>query len=160
MFTSRFGSSPVRLLRSVLGLIIVAAVYGGRYWVGSSHRAQNDRSANVLAPYQNSNGFVELPPVKGQNPDTVYVVAAVNCPKVDAQRADQLTRSLRGKKIPVMRTAEADFRFSGPDRQTVEKMNARVNAIMTGPLPIVFVHGRAKANPSFAEIVAEYEMED
>jgi hypothetical protein len=31
-----------------------------------------------------------------------------------------------------------------------------MNAVMTGPLPIVFVRGRAKGNPTIKEVVAEF----
>ena len=33
----------------------------------------------------------------------------------------------------------------------------RMSRIMNGPLPIVFFNGRAKANPSLDEVVAEFK---
>jgi hypothetical protein len=34
---------------------------------------------------------------------------------------------------------------------------ARVMSVMNSPLPIVFVRGKAKSNPSLEEVVAEYK---
>ena len=40
--------------------------------------------------------------------------------------------------------------------QDCVEINKRMNRIMNGPLPVVFVNGRAKSNPSLDEVVAEF----
>jgi hypothetical protein len=97
--------------------------------------------------------FVSLPPVESQRPRTVYVVAAQNCPHEAAQRSDRLAEALSKRGIAVERTHQARFRFtSSPDGATIE----RINAIMNGPLPAVFVDGRAKSNPSVDEVAMAF----
>jgi hypothetical protein len=129
-------------------LFVAAAGVGLHYW----HQHQAAVAISTAMASADANGFVELPPARGQNPDTVYVVAAVNCPHEAAQRADRLAKDLDDKGIPVVRTNNVGFTAVGVDQATVD----RVRAIMDGPLPIVFVHGRAKSAPSLEDVEAEF----
>ena len=70
----------------------------------------------------------------------------------EAHVTDRLAEDLGRKGIPVVRTHNISFRFEGSDGAQAEA----VSAVMRGPLPIVFVRGRAKANPSLADVMAEY----
>ena len=121
-------------------VIFAVSVAGYQYW--TSHH-----SGTASAP----GGFVTLPPANGQTPDNVYVVAAQNCPRAAAQRADRLAEALAGKGIPVVRTSNVMFAATR-DRSVYDQMSA----VMTGQLPIVFVRGRAKPNPSLDEVVTEF----
>jgi hypothetical protein len=100
------------------------------------------------------NGFVDLPQAQGQNPDTVYVVAAVNCPHEAAQRADRLAKGLGDEGIPVIRTDNVGFSAPGLDASALR----RLNAIMNGPLPIVFVRGRAKSSATLRDVESELHL--
>lgn len=57
---------------------------------------------------------------------------------------------LSAQGIPYTRTDSADFDLSSREEAS------RVTAMMNGPVPVVYVNGRAKANPSPAEVVAEF----
>ncbi|MBV8605578.1 MAG: hypothetical protein JO224_12900 [Pelomonas sp.] len=132
-------------------LLVVCAAGGGyTYW---KHHPHDHAGPVAYLPTDRAVSFAALPPVDGQRAATVYVVAAQNCPHDDARRADRLADDLSHMGIPVERTHEARFHFtSRPDAAVMDRMKA----IMTGPLPIVFVNGRAKANPSLDEVAAEF----
>jgi len=138
---------------NIIKTLIVLSLAGGAY-AAWKHQHQH---ATQLAATNLSTGeagpFVPMPPVDGQRPGTVFVIAAENCPHEDAQRADRLAESLSSQGIPVQRAHSANFRFNGqPDQDTVD----RISAVMEGPLPVVFVNGRAKANPSLDEVASEF----
>ncbi len=98
------------------------------------------------------NGFVEVLPPANQDLDTIYVVAAQNCPHADAQNADQLAKSLGKQGIPVVRVNTVSYPSQQIDRATMN----RLMVVMNGPLPLVFVHGRAAMNPEVNQVVEEY----
>ena len=125
--------------------------------IGAAHHywRQQGLSSSPSAPMGEMSpaGFAQLPAVQGQRPGTVWIVAAENCPHEDAQRADHLAAVLADQGIRVQRTHNVQFQFSEPpDAATM----ARLNAIMNGPLPIVFIDGKAKGNPSAEQVVSEY----
>jgi len=128
----------------VLGILLA----GVKVW--NHHQA-----ARELAAVTDENGFVELPPMDGQKPDTVYVVAAVNCPHEDAQRADRLAEQLTGKGIPTIRTNQVSVHLSAADAARAHEYADRYNAVMNGRLPIAFIGGRAKSDATFDQVVAE-----
>jgi hypothetical protein len=97
-------------------------------------------------------GFVDLPAVTGASPGAVLVIAAENCPEEAAQRADALAHRLRGHGLPVTRLHQVSFEMPGGDAAAAQ----RVMAVMNAELPIVFVRGKAKSNPSLEEVLAEY----
>lgn len=134
-----------------LKLLLVLGVAGGAFhqWKQRSVEAGSGASATAAA----SSGFVQLPRAAEQQGAGVYVVAAQDCPEDDAQRADQLAQDLSNKGIPVSRTHNVSFSLTGDDASQAQQ---RIASVMRGPLPIVFIGGRAKANPSLAEVVAEY----
>ena len=141
----------------IIRTLIVVSVIGGGYAYWHNHRTplneieygvQMNSSSQIT-----SNGFAYLPSADRQNSKTVYVVAAENCPHEDAQRADHMASDLSQKGIPVERIHDVQFIIPGqPDSSTM----ARISSIMEGPLPIVFISGRAKSNPSIEEVVAEF----
>ena len=138
---------------NIIKTLIALSLAGGAYaaWKHHHQHAARQDAANLSigAP----GAFVPLPPVDGQRPRTVFVIAAEDCPHEDAQRADRLAESLSSQGIPVERTHSANFRFtSQPDSDTVD----RISAVMNGPLPVVFIDGRAKANPSLDEVASEF----
>ncbi len=137
---------------NIIRALIVIGIVGGGYTYWKQH---HEASASIESgPAVSENGFAALPPADGQSARKVFVVAAQNCPHEDAQRADRLAEDLSRKGIPVERTQNVSFSItSQPDSAVMERMSR----IMNGPLPIVFVDGRAKSNPSLDEVVAEYK---
>jgi hypothetical protein len=130
-------------------LTLVAVVVYGRPYVSWLDKKP---ASSAFAGLTDEHGFVQLPPPKNQADDAVWVIAAVGCLEADAQRADQLTKLLQEKKIPAFRKDKVSFSFVSQDPGLAKLLNA----MMTGPLPIVFVRGRAKGNPSLEEVAAEY----
>ena len=136
---------------NVIKLLIVLGVMGGSYQYWKTHHSAD--STDTAVEVASDNGFVILPPASGASAKTVLVIAAQNCPHEDAQRADSLADDLSRKGIPVDRTHNISFEYSGSDGSMAE----RIMSVMNGPLPIVIVGGRAKGNPSLEEVVAEYK---
>jgi hypothetical protein len=136
------------LLRVVVVVGIAASGYAAwKHYEGAGARAQE---AAESAP--SPNGFESVPLDGDRN--SVVIFAPLNCSREEAQRADFLADTLSRRGIPVKRTQEANISFSGiPDDATA----SRVKGVMNGPLPIVFVKGRAKSNPTIEETVAEYK---
>ncbi len=134
-----------------LKLLIVIGIAGGAYHYWQQHHSAGTAAAESAAPSRN--GFVALPPADGHNAKVVYVVAAENCPHEEAQRADRLASDLSREGIPVTRTHDINFTLAAADSAQVD----HIKSVMNGPLPIVFVRGRAKSNPTLDEVVAEYD---
>ena len=137
---------------NILRVLLVISIAGGCYvyWNEQRHRAP---AAVAEAGANPSTGFETYPAVPGQKFRTVYVIAAENCPHEDAQRADRLADELSRQGVRVERAHSINFIFaSQPDAGVL----GRINTLMNGPLPIVFVDGRAKSNPSLSDVVAEY----
>ncbi|MEO8005446.1 MAG: hypothetical protein ABI771_11110 [Betaproteobacteria bacterium] len=126
----------------VLGLIAVA------YHFWDKHQEKRELAANT-----NSNGFVSMPAPTNLDTDTVIILAAENCPKEDARRADQLAEDLGRRKVPYTRAHSANLSIPEPTPALLK----RIDKVMNGPLPVVFVRGRAKSNPTLDEVLAEYQ---
>lgn len=95
--------------------------------------------------------FVAIPLPDGVSALGVVIFAPENCPSEAAQRARQLAGHLSAQRIPYQETSNADFStLSSQDEAN------RVMSVMNGPVPVVYVNGRAKANPTPEEVVAEY----
>jgi hypothetical protein len=128
---------------------VIAAVLG--YQMYSHHQAAH--ALRDVMDSADTNGFLEVPAPVGQNADTVYVVAAQNCPHAAAQQADRLAKVLGEKGIPVQRTSEVSYQPQHVDAA----MMKRLNIVMNGPLPLVFINGRVAPNPEMDQVVAEYK---
>ena len=96
-------------------------------------------------------GFVDIPLPDGQSGHHVVIFAPANCPSDAAQRAEELARRLDDAGIPYTRSQSANFStLSSQDEAN------RVMSVMNGPIPIVFVRKRARANPDAEAVMAEY----
>jgi hypothetical protein len=96
--------------------------------------------------------FLEVPAMENVDPRQVVVFAPENCPSKKARRADDLARQLNAGGIPAIRTHHVSFASS--EKSPV--LYANLNTVMDGDLPIVFVKGKGKGNPSFDQIQSEY----
>jgi hypothetical protein len=130
-------------------LAVVAAVWGG-YQMYSQHQAA--RALRDVMASADANGFLAVPPPINQNADTVYVVAAENCPRAAAQQADRLAKQLGDRGMPVVRVNQVGYQPQQIDRATMN----RLNLVMNAPLPLVFINGRVASNPEMDRVVAEY----
>ena len=136
---------------NIIRILLVVGIAGGGYTAFNQYRCNVVQGASGAA--SSANGFASLPPVDGQCSRKVYVLAAKNCPGEDAKRADRLAADLSRKGIPVERTNSARFSLSSPLESDVR---TRLSQIMEGPLPTVFIDGRAKSNPSVDDVIAEF----
>ncbi|MES3023121.1 MAG: hypothetical protein V4857_16270 [Pseudomonadota bacterium] len=143
---------------NIVKLVLVAAIcYGGYHHWQKTQREGGGAEGGALASAdqgsKSRNGFVTLPPFEGAaGGKQVVIFSPPNCPEEGAQRANALADGLSRKGIQVVRSHSANWNFEGGDQTTANK----VMAVMNGDVPIVFVKGRAKANPSLDEVLAEY----
>jgi hypothetical protein len=98
------------------------------------------------------NGFVPVLAPVGARPDTVVILAPLNCPRAGAQRANALAKYLTEHDIPNVRSAEYAVAGAGADAL---QMRA-TDAIATGTLPVVLLNGRGEDNPAPWQVAAEY----
>jgi hypothetical protein len=135
------------LVAGALALLLAAG-----FWSRiQKRRARQAEQARAAVP------FAEVPTPAGQDADVVLILAALNCGKEPARRADALARALEEREVPHQRINRVSFNFSGESKEDLEAESARLEAVMKGPLPIVFVSGKAKANPTLEEVLAEFE---
>lgn len=96
--------------------------------------------------------FIPMPTPSGHSAAGVVVFAPANCTKAEGLRADEMMRQLEASGIPATRASSANFSGEGITPDVVKNLNS----VMAGALPAVFVNGTGKANPSFAEVAAQY----
>ena len=101
--------------------------------------------------YVSENGFVSLPKPTNLDIDSVIILAAENCTKEAARRADDLASDLANRNIPYTRANRISFENYAP------ALKSRLDAVMRGPLPVVLIDGRGKANPTLNEVLSEYD---
>ena len=127
-------------------IALVFAVAGWQHYKKTGRAVAADAPAEASA----SRGFAPLPSFAGSSGRAVVIFAPENCPEDAGRRADALAEALSRSGVPVSRLNHVSFNVSSPDEAS------RINAVMTGTIPIVVVRGRAKANPSLDEVLAEY----
>jgi hypothetical protein len=131
---------------NALKLVLMLAAAGLAYQYWSTQQSANGPA--VVSP----NGFVMVPAMAGADPKQVVVFAPENCPSEKAQQADDLARQLSAHNIPTLRSHDVTFTSTDMD----PKIGVRLDSVMKGELPIVFVNGRGKANPTIEQVIAEY----
>lgn len=133
-----------------LMLALVLAVAGWQHYKKSGRTEGPAAQAGEAGAA--SRGFVPLPAFAGSSGRAVVIFAPENCPEDAGRRADALADQLGRSGVPVSRLSHVSFTMNDADPATVQ----RINAVMTGTIPIVVVRGRAKANPTLDEVMAEY----
>lgn len=133
-------------MMNVVKLVLLLAAAGLAYQYWSTQQATNGPAV------VSANGFVMMPSLVGADPKQVVVFAPENCPSEKAQQADDLARQLAARNIPALRSHDVTFNSSDPD----PRIGVRLDSVMKGELPIVFVNGRGKANPTLEQVIAEY----
>jgi hypothetical protein len=144
----RFRSGDSSMSAAKLAMTAVAASLCVLLW---QKHASNVEAA-ALAAVTDEHGFSALASPTGSDPRKVWVVAAVNCPKEGARRADELAERLAERNMSFDRRSNVSFSYEEGDAADID----RLQAIMNAETPIVFVNGRVKSNPDFDEVVAEY----
>lgn len=136
-------------------LVFVALITFVVHWWNDRDSDSASASA-TLAEESSPSGFVPAAMPDDAPPNTIVIFAPLNCPSDGAQRADSLAAQLEGLQIPVLRTSRYSARSDGVNAKSLASVN-RTLSVLKGEAPAVFVNGMAKANPSFDEIIAEYQ---
>ena len=130
-------------------LVLIGII--GFAWHWWSERRTATETAEATSP----TGFVTAAMPAGAAPDTVLILAPLNCPSDGAQRADRLADELGSRNIPVRRSSQFSLQAEGNDDELRARIDRSV-AVLNGEIPAVFVNGMAKSNPSVEDVVAEY----
>ena len=145
----------MRLLKNIGIVVLAIGVFV--LWGKFRHRANSEGGASASAaepavqasPY----GFAPLPaPFVGPS-DRLLILAPPNCPSREGRRADELVRLLNADGIPCSRSGSASVSAS---REVTNEERARVDKVMMGEGPVVFVNGKAKNNPELSDVEGEY----
>jgi hypothetical protein len=145
----------MRLLKNIGVVIVALGVFV--LWGKFRHRATVEAGAAGTAaepavqasPY----GFAPLPaPFVGPS-DRLLILAPPNCPSAEGQRADELVRRLNADGIPCRRSGNAPV---SAGREPTKEEFTRMDRIMRGEAPVVFINGRAKNNPDLADVEGEF----
>lgn len=133
--------------------LVALAILFGAYSLWSAH--QNKVVLRDAGMVVNEYGFTPLPfNAEGQKTDTVYVIAAQNCSREEAARADLLAATLQANGFPVERVHRLGFEFEEMPPKAIIR---RLNELMAGELPLVMINGLASNNPTFAETLQQFE---
>ncbi len=122
-------------------LAVIAVVIGFRMF-----HVKKEKSAGE----QPKGGFVEIPRPRGAPMGKVLLIGPQNCPREEGQRIDRLERLMHAAGIPCVRLNTANI----PPADQAEAN--RIEKIMTGEIPIVFVGSFAKNNPTLEEVKAQF----
>ena len=136
---------------SVAKLAAGAAVLGLGFLFWQKHQAHQESLA--LDAMTDNYGFVSLAQPDGAEPKKVWIIAAVNCPKEGARRADYLAQQLAERNMSYDRRSHVSFTLGDDD----QVLAGRIQKILDADTPIVIVNGKMKSNPDLDEVTAEYE---
>ena len=109
---------------------------------------------SMFSSTESTKGFQELLQPNDLQANEVLIIAAENCPKPAAQRADELAELLQKQGVQVKRSSHIEFGFSSqPSNEVINDLKR----VMNSEPPIVFINNRGKANPSLEEVLNEYK---
>lgn len=133
-------------LSGVLVLVVAAtAVWKSGMLDGAGKRM-------TAATHQvDSTGFVSIPMPDGMSSQGVVIFAPENCPSDAAQRARKLASFLSDRHIGYVQSESANY-----NNLSSQEEASKVMSVMNGQIPIVYVNGKAKANPTPEEVETEF----
>ncbi len=135
---------------SAVVLALAAICLAPKVW----HAHQRAAFQREVGPLADSNGFIPVRMPDGAERGTVLILAPRNCPSTQARRADALAGELTRAGIPNRRTAMYSIARATPeDRPSISRA---LDLVRLDRAPVVMIGGRAKANPTTEEVVAEY----
>lgn len=138
-------------MKSLYALIAAAAVAGIAHYESRGH--QISRATAALA---DGNGFIPTQMPDGAVRDAVLILAPLNCPHEGARRADALAQRLEHLGIPAVRSNRYSLaNVASADRAGVGRA---LDLLKTNQVPVVFINGKAAANPSSDAVVAEFRQ--
>lgn len=106
----------------------------------------------VTAP--STTEFVTVPTPDEVPPDRVVITGLLNCPQT-GKNTQALITKMTEAQIPYQHITQ--FGFANTDDWAGLQ---RLNEIIKRGGPVVFVHGKAKSNPTPDEVIAEFRRRD
>jgi hypothetical protein len=137
----------------MMSKVIIFLCVGGALFAWRHHVLQQRKgtaAASATAPAGRPGGFVDVPCPTGVDPKRVFMLLPAQCTKASYLRGVAMLDRLGEMGIPYVRADKVEF--TPTNAGEVE----RLNQVMGGEIPVVFINNRGKANPSLDEIVAEY----
>ena len=134
-------------MRALKLLALVAAVALAIHW----WRGRGEGIGGATSP----NGFVSVVMPNAAPRNTVIIFAPLNCPSDGAQRADALGNELTSRGVPNVRSDSYQAEVTNPTANDEANLNHTHDVINAG-VPVVFINGRGRANPTLKEVIAEY----
>ena len=131
--------------------LLIAVVLGAAPPLWKTH--ERSVAEHSLLAVQDTNGFVPVQTADGTAPDTVVILAALNCPSAAAQRANSMAKQLSERGIPNTRANNYSVAIHSREQMPLLK---QTSLVLNGEIPIVIINGMAKANPTVDEVAAEY----
>ncbi len=107
---------------------------------------------------ESPHGFIPVPLDRHAPIDVVLIISAMNCPSDGTQRARRLTEELRDRGIPY----EWRNRYGiapGPIDDELAAGLKRLERVMGGKSPAVFINHKGIANPSLEQVIAEFQRQ-
>jgi hypothetical protein len=102
-------------------------------------------------------GFIDAVEPDGINPFVMTVLMPVGCPLEAGRRGRALIEKMKAANIPVTASSNAQVHVNAATRAEFDAKMSLVNKVMGGETPIVFFKARAKNNPSFEDVLLEYQ---
>ncbi len=133
-------------------IFIVAIAYGGYNLF--AHRGLNDKSGSSVLTARDPKlptGFMPCPYPAGLEKRQVMIVAPMDSKSEASLKADRLELAVKREGLSVVRTQSYSF---GAILNAEQAAQARAAANL--PLPIIFIAGKVKSNPTVQEIMQEY----
>lgn len=133
-------------LSGVLVLVVVATAL----WKSGTLDGVGKR-VTAATHRDESTGFVSIPMPDGMSSQGVVIFAPENCPSDAAQRARKLASFLSDRHIGYVHSESANY-----NNLSSQEEASQVMSVMNGRIPIVYVNGKAKANPTPEEVETEF----
>ena len=150
--------------RAFLALCVCVGLYQAYNFVVARKASQAAQRFLALHPLDAKRppspaGFVSVLMPDGVNPDVMTVFTPAFCPMAAGVRGRALVAKMKAANIPVVESSKASIEVHAKDQAEADikrELLVRLNTIMTGETPIVFYQGRAKNNPSIADVQMEF----
>jgi hypothetical protein len=101
-------------------------------------------------------GFRDVLQIDGVNPLVITVLMPCGCPLEAGQRGRALVEKIKAANIPVTASSEVHASISARSKAELDVKMRMMSSVMNGDTPIVLYKGRAKNNPTFEDVLAEY----
>jgi hypothetical protein len=136
-------------VRPLFTLIAAAGIAGIAHYGIRGHGIS--RATAALA---DANGFIPAQMPDGAERGSVLILAPLHCPREGAKRARALAQRMKELGIPAVESDRYSVAQVTPDNKA--SIDRAVEVLKTDTLPVVFINGRAKANPTADEVADEY----